>query len=94
MAPAVKHGDQLLVLRRRAATVPTPGRVVVVRLPDGTEAVKRVVRRDGAGGVWVEGDNALGSTDSRTLGALPADAVLGRVVLRIWPRPGHIRSSH
>jgi nickel-type superoxide dismutase maturation protease len=94
MAPALKHGDHLLVRRAGPGSVPPPGSVVVVRLPDGTEAVKRVVRREAEGGVWVEGDNSLASTDSRTLGALPANAVLGRVVLRVWPRPGHVPSSH
>jgi hypothetical protein len=68
--------------------------VVVVRLPDGTEAVKRLVRREADGGLWLEGDNPLASTDSRTLGALPVTAVVGRVLLRMWPRPGHVPSSH
>jgi nickel-type superoxide dismutase maturation protease len=91
MAPALRHGDQLLVLfSRRPATI---GEVVVVALPDGTLAVKRLVRLDGAGRVWVEGDNPSGSTDSRTLGALPPEAVRGRVVLRLWPRPGYVRTS-
>ena len=92
MAPALRHGDHVLVLfgRRRAM----PGQVVVVALPDGTLAVKRMVRLDGAGRVWVEGDNPFGSTDSRSLGQLPAEAVRGRVLLRLWPRPGYVRTSH
>ena len=94
MAPAVKHGDQLLVRRTRSGSVPEPGSVVVVGLPDGTEAVKRVVRQEPDGALWLEGDNPLASTDSRTLGALPAHAVIGRVVWRVWPRPGHVPSSH
>lgn len=94
MAPAIKHGDQLLVRRTRAGRAPRPGTVVVVRLPDGTEAVKRVVRIGGDGEVWVEGDNPFASTDSRTLGTLPAHAVLGQVMLRLWPRPGHVPTSH
>jgi nickel-type superoxide dismutase maturation protease len=94
MAPAVKHGDQLLVRRTRVGSVPAPGSVVVVRLPDGTEAVKRFVRQEPDGGLWLQGDNPLASTDSRTLGALPVHAVVGRVVLRVWPRPGHVPSSH
>jgi nickel-type superoxide dismutase maturation protease len=92
MAPALRHGDQLLVLF--SSRVPSPGTVVVVRLPDGTPAVKRLVRLDGAGRVWVEGDNPFGSTDSRTIGALPPDSVRGRVLVRLWPRPGYVRTSH
>jgi hypothetical protein len=91
MAPALRHGDQLLVLfTHRPAAV---GQVVVVALPDGTLAVKRLARRDGAGRVWVEGDNPFGSADSRTFGGLPPEAVRGRVLLRLWPRPGYVRTS-
>jgi nickel-type superoxide dismutase maturation protease len=93
MAPALRHGDQVLVLFARRPTA-VPGQVVVVELPDGTTAVKRLTRRDGADRVWVEGDNPFGSTDSRTLGDLPAEAVLGRVLFRLWPQPGYVRSSH
>lgn len=91
MAPALRHGDQLLVLF--GSRPASPGEVVVVRLPDGTLAVKRLIRVDGADRVWVEGDNPFGSTDSRAFGALPADSVCGRVLLRLWPRPGYVRTS-
>jgi nickel-type superoxide dismutase maturation protease len=90
MAPALRHGDQLLVLFTRRP--PKPGSVVVVSLPGGTLAVKRLLRVGPDGQVWVEGDNPFGSTDSRTLGALPAEAMRGRVLLRLWP-PGYVRTS-
>ena len=83
MQPALREGDMLLVSyggRVRAADV------VVVVLPDRPLAVKRAVFR-GPQGWWVEGDNAAASTDSRELGFLPVEAVLGRAVLRYWPRP-------
>src|SRR3954468_9871272 len=67
MAPALRHGDQLLVIRRRTAE---PGCVVVVRLPDHRFAVKRLIRLADDGALWVEGDNPFGSTDSRSLGPL------------------------
>jgi inner membrane protease subunit 1 len=35
--------------------------------------------------VWVEGDNAQDSTDSRAYGPIPAALVRGRVVARVWP---------
>ena len=94
MAPTLRHGDQLLVLFGRLARPVRPGAVVVVQLPDGTLSVKRLARVAADGRVWVQGDNPLGSTDSRTLGTLPATAVHGRVLARIWPQPGHISSSH
>ena len=90
MAPALRHGDQVLVLFGRRTA---PGQVVVVALPDGTLGVKRLIRADD-GGAWVEGDNPFGSTDSRSLGQFPPESVRGRVLLRLWPRPGYVRTSH
>jgi nickel-type superoxide dismutase maturation protease len=92
MAPALRHGDVLLVRRRRPGRLPRAGSVVVVTLPDRPLAVKRLTRLEADGRVWVEGDNPSGSTDSRQLGALPAQAVSGWVVGRLWPRPGLVRT--
>jgi hypothetical protein len=86
MEPTLRAGDRLLV--RRGVEAPRPGALVVVRLPDGPdgprpEAVKRLRRVEPSGALWVESD-ALGvGTDSWTLGALPPDHLLGRVVLRL-----------
>jgi len=86
MAPVLRHGDALLV--RRGGRRVRSGDVVVARFrarPD-LVVIKRAVRpRDG--GWWVCGDNDLATDDSRTYGV--AD-VLGRVVLRYWPRPGRV----
>jgi hypothetical protein len=88
MAPALRDGDQLLA--RMGAVAADPGDVVVVALTDRPLSVKRLVRRLDDGSVWVEGDNPFGSTDSRDLGALPGDVVVGVVLLRLWPRPGRV----
>lgn len=80
MAPTLVAGDFLLV---RYGAQPRPGDIVVVALPGRPLGVKRAVRRT-ADGWWVQGD-APRSTDSRTFGAVPSDAVLGRVVWRYWP---------
>ena len=92
MAPALRDGDQLL-----AWMLPRPkpgvGAVVVAELPDGRGlGIKRIrmVRPDGA--IWLEGDNPFGSTDSRQFGPLPAESLRGRVLLRLWPRPGPVAS--
>jgi SOS-response transcriptional repressor LexA len=87
MVPALRDGDQLLV---RTAARAREGDVVVVALPDRPLSVKRLVRRQPDGTVWVEGDNPFGSTDSRDLGALAASAIVGVARWRIWPRPGRI----
>ncbi len=80
MVPTLRDGDAVLVLRTGRVRA---GQVVVVRLRGVPElSVKRVVRPVG-GGWWVEGDNPYGSTDSREMG--PAE-VVGRVLLRWWPR--------
>jgi nickel-type superoxide dismutase maturation protease len=88
MSPTVRHGDRLLVRRLRpGATVP-PGTVVLARFPARPEllVVKRV-RRAVPEGVWVEGDNPFVTDDSRAYGTAIA---VGRVVLRLSPRPGRL----
>lgn len=42
-------------------------------------------RRIAEPGLWVLGDNAGNSSDSRTLGPVPRDRVIGRVAWRYWP---------
>jgi signal peptidase I len=44
-------------------------------------------------GLWMIGDNRSSSEDSRRFGAVPRDAVVGRVVWRYWPpsRAGRLR---
>jgi nickel-type superoxide dismutase maturation protease len=88
MSPAVRHGDRLLVRRVRPAAAVRPGDVVLARFPARPEllVVKRV-RRAVPGGHWVEGDNEFATDDSRSFG--PA-VVVGRVVGRLWPRPGRL----
>jgi nickel-type superoxide dismutase maturation protease len=90
MAPALRHGDQLLVDVRAVRRPLRAGDVVVVRLAERPLSVKRIARIESDGALWLEGDNSFGSTDSRDLGAVSSDAVFGRVVLRLWPRPGRI----
>jgi phage repressor protein C with HTH and peptisase S24 domain len=85
MVPTLRHGDRVLV---RSGTIGTPvGRVVLVELPDRPLSVKRLMSVEPDGTVRVEGDNPYGSTDSRTLGALPASAITGVVLGRLWPKP-------
>ena len=91
MSPTVRDGDRLLVRRVGAGDGIRPGAVVLARFPARPEllVVKRV-RRTVPGGHWVEGDNPLVADDSRAFG--PA-VVVGRVVGRLWPRPGRLGSA-
>ena len=88
MSPTVRHGDRLLVRRVRAGAAVRPGDVVLARFPARPDllVVKRV-RRAVPGGHWVEGDNPVVTDDSRAFGTA---VVVGRVVARLWPRPGRL----
>ena len=90
MSPTVRSGDRLLVRRLRSPGRVRAGDVVLARFParPGLLVVKRV-RRAVAGGHWVEGDNPFVADDSRAYGAA---VVVGRVVGRLWPRPGRLHS--
>ena len=93
MAPTLRHGDQVLVWWSRRPR-PRPGTVVVVALPaERGLGVKRLRAVEPDGRLWVEGDNEAGSTDSRQFGGVPGAALRGRVLLRIWPRPGRIHAG-
>jgi signal peptidase I len=90
MEPAYRSGDRLLVNRlayRHHA--PAIGDVVVIRDPerDGRYLLKRVARPPDdavpeAAHVYVLGDNAGESRDSRAFGAVPLRAVLGKAWLK------------
>jgi nickel-type superoxide dismutase maturation protease len=88
MVPTLRPGDAVLVARRGTTR---PGDVVVARFRSRPEllVVKRVTRPE-ADGWWLTGDNPLVTDDSRAYGV--AD-VMGRVVLRWWPRIGRVRRS-
>lgn len=96
MAPTLLPGDHLLVrpsrrLRRGDLVVladpETPGRWVVKRVaaPPGHAVVVDGRRLEAGDGLIVLGDNAAASTDSRGYGAVPLEAVHGRVWYRYAP---------
>jgi phage repressor protein C with HTH and peptisase S24 domain len=90
MLPTLRSGDRLIV---RHGSPPRVGGLVVVRLPagaDGVVAVKRAGART-AEGWWVERDNPGEGVDSWSVGAVPDDRVVARVLARVWPRPSLLR---
>ncbi|GIJ64196.1 S24/S26 family peptidase [Virgisporangium aurantiacum] len=105
MSPVYPHGDRLLVVRRVLAP-PRRGAVVVACLSEALVPGRRVVKRlaaragevgpDGTvvppGRVFLLGE-ADDSTDSRTFGPVPADAVVGVVVRRLRPAAGRGRPA-
>lgn len=92
MEPALLPGDRLLVLPAGPngllglrGTPPIGSVVIVAR--DGRLDVKRVATPPpGVAGLWLLGDNAERSRDSRQDGAVPLSALRGRVIYRIGPR--------
>ncbi|MGR6965753.1 S26 family signal peptidase [Geodermatophilus sp. URMC 61] len=88
MTPTIRSGDRLLVRRVTDVATVRDDDVVLARFPARPEllVVKRV-HRAVPGGHWVEGDNPFVTDDSRAFG--PA-VVVGRVVGRLWPRPGRL----
>ncbi|MGW4892225.1 nickel-type superoxide dismutase maturation protease [Kitasatospora sp. NPDC004240] len=85
MVPTLRDGDRLLV--RYGARL-RPGAVVLFRHPFQQDllVVKRAAGRR-PGGWWLLSDNRPIDSDSRQYGAVPDELVLGRVLLRLRPRP-------
>ena len=90
MLPALAPGER--VLFDRLAYVldrPRTGDIVLARHParPGVRMIKRVAEREGLGRgeYWLLGDNAEGSTDSRTLGAFRRRDIVGRAWVVYWP---------
>ena len=82
MAPTLLPGDRLPVARLPLRV----GDIVLAADPRGPERelIKRVAAIDGRG-ITLRGDQSAASTDARTFGAIPADAVTWRAVARYWP---------
>jgi phage repressor protein C with HTH and peptisase S24 domain len=89
MEPTLRDGDLCLVWW---GARPRTGDVVVAHLPAGRGlGVKRAAFADTDGRWWLRSDNVRAGTDSATFGTVPAADVVGRVVLRYWPRPAFVR---
>jgi len=78
MCPALQEGDELLISRRKRVSI---GEIVVFPDPRDLDVimVKRVKRLTSPDKLWVEGDNATESTDSRTFGAIKRAELIGVV---------------
>jgi type IV secretory pathway protease TraF len=92
MIPTLRPGD-LLAVRLPGPGEPRAGQLVVATT-DRSDLVKRVVAVPGErvrgrlldrDEFWLEGDNAAGSTDSRTTGPVARDDIIGVVRARYWP---------
>lgn len=86
MIPTLAPGERLLVRNDGPIVL---GDIVVFERESQFD-VKRVLHIE-AEGIFVQGDNDLVSTDSRTYGLIPFDDVVGTVMFRLWPKPGRIK---
>lgn len=87
MSPTFRDGDVVLVDRHAFYHCPPrPGDIVAARPPDlqGKAIVKRITAVSTAG-VTLIGDNPDDSLDSRRLGPILFDRIVGRVCRRLWP---------
>ena len=84
MQPTLEPGDRVLVRRLGRKTAPVLGSVVVTWHPQRSKLrlIKRLSRLDSRG-LWLLGDNPGESTDSRQLGAVPTNLLIGEVVGRL-----------
>ena len=89
MAPTLLPGEWLIVEGRTyTRRPPRVGEIVLAADPrdPSRELIKRVAAVDAKSGtVDLRGDAPKASTDSRTFGAVPVEAVCWRAVARYWP---------
>jgi len=78
MAPSLRAGQ--LVIGRQTREL-QPGDVVIVS-HNGLEKIKRIEKRQGDL-IYLLGDNASASTDSRSFGWVQAKTIIAKVV---WPK--------
>jgi nickel-type superoxide dismutase maturation protease len=82
MEPTLLNGDRLLVVK---FPWPPIGKIIIVRDARSSDDMVKRLRFRRRAKVWVQGDNDKYSTDSRQLGWLPRDSVIGWAVYRYYP---------
>lgn len=82
MLPALKDGDAVLINPSEKIAA---GDIVFANHPfkKSVKILKRVKEFDEKGDLFLIGDNASESTDSRTFGAVPLKYLIGKVTCRL-----------
>ena len=86
MIPTLAPGERVLVRLDGPIVL---GDIVVFNREQQFD-IKRILRIE-ADGIFVQGDNDVVSTDSRTYGLIPHENVIGVATYRLWPKPGLIK---
>jgi len=82
MLPTLRPDQEVLINPQAyRQCLPSPGHIVVVRHPQQPELliVKRILFLASDGRCYLQGDNAIESTDSRQFGLLPLSYIAGKV---------------
>jgi nickel-type superoxide dismutase maturation protease len=82
MLPTLRPDQEVLINPRAyRQSPPAPGHIVVVRHPQQSELliVKRILFLESDDRCYLQGDNAIESTDSRQFGLLPLSSIAGKV---------------
>jgi nickel-type superoxide dismutase maturation protease len=82
MLPELKDGDAVLINRTGKVA---EGDIVLAKHPfkKSVKILKRVKNFDAGGNLFLTGDNAGESTDSRTFGAVPLKYLIGKATSRL-----------
>ncbi len=88
MVPTMHDGETIVVNRfAYRFFAPQPGDLLVFRDPGTSKlAVKRVTDLVAGSRVYLTGDNPTESVDSRHLGGIATDSIVGRVLFRGYRR--------
>lgn len=83
MEPGFNSGDVVIAAKKNFRN----NDIVVALNPDGREIIKRIKTIDDAG-IYLLGDNAALSTDSRNFGYIKSSDILGVVIMKLkFPKP-------
>ncbi|MDJ0743616.1 MAG: nickel-type superoxide dismutase maturation protease [Xenococcaceae cyanobacterium MO_167.B27] len=85
MQPLLQPGEEILIdINAYKKASPQIGDIIVAFHPYRPKfpIVKRIVSIEKDGSLFLQGDNTLESTDSRSYGAIQLDQILGKVTSR------------
>jgi nickel-type superoxide dismutase maturation protease len=86
MLPALKPGEEVLVVPISQSTLIMPNDIVVCRHPFATDKrlIKRVSETFYGGGCYLLSDNLAEGSDSRSFGVIERELLIAKVTSRLW----------